>query len=170
MTPLAPERFGLQVTLDQETHDLLKRAQALMSHQNPGGEIAPVLKRALQALVGQLEKQKFAATDRPRGGEGSAGNGGDGPSSRHVSASTKRRVWERDQGRCTFVSENGKRCDERALVEFDHKDLWARGGEATPDRMRLRCRAHNQHAAERELGADFMERKRREAQSSRRRR
>ena len=31
------------------------------------------------------------------------------------------------------------------------------------DRMRLRCRAHNQYEAERAFGADFMRRKRQEA-------
>ena len=43
MIPLALQRFGLQVTLDQETHDLLQYARKLMGHQNPTGEIAPVL-------------------------------------------------------------------------------------------------------------------------------
>jgi len=56
LTPLAPQRFGLQVTLDQETHDLLQHARALMSHQVPTGEIAPVIKCALQFFVEHLEK------------------------------------------------------------------------------------------------------------------
>lgn len=68
MMPLAPQRFGLQVTFDQETHDLLQYARALMGHQNPTGEIAPVLRSALRLLVGHLEKQKFAATSCPRPG------------------------------------------------------------------------------------------------------
>ena len=33
VAPRAPERFGLQVTIDQATHDLLRRAQDLLSHQ-----------------------------------------------------------------------------------------------------------------------------------------
>src|SRR5207247_4874702 len=45
MIPLAPLRFGLQVTLDQEAHDLLEQARTLMGHQVPSGEIAPVIKR-----------------------------------------------------------------------------------------------------------------------------
>jgi hypothetical protein len=35
-------------------------------------------------------------------------------------------------------------------------DPVARGGEATADRMRLRCRAHNQFEAERTFGTEFM--------------
>jgi hypothetical protein len=39
-------------------------------------------------------------------------------------------------------------------------DPVARGGEATVERMRLRCRAHNQYEAERAFGVAFMVRKR----------
>ncbi len=36
----------------------------------------------------------------------------------------------------------------------------ARGGEATTDNLRLRCRAHNQYKAERTYGESFMRGKR----------
>jgi hypothetical protein len=156
VTPLAPNRFGFQCTLDQESFDLLQRARALMSHQNPAGEIAPVLKRALALLVGQLEKQKFAATTRPGPAKPSA-------SARHIPAAVKRAVRERDRDRCAFVSDGGRRCSARRMLEFDHKEPIARGGEATVDNVRILCAAHNAYAAERAFGADFMDRKRREA-------
>jgi len=65
MTPLAPERFGLQITLDRECYDLLEQARALMSHQNPGGEIASVLKSALRLLVARLVHTTSVAEHRP---------------------------------------------------------------------------------------------------------
>ncbi len=160
VTPLAPERFGLQVTLDQESYDLLQQARALMSHQNPAGEIAPVLKSALKLLVADLEKRKFAATTRP-------GPARCGTSARHIPAAVKREVWARDGGQCSFESETGQRCPARKLLEFDHEDPVARGGAATVDNVRLRCRAHNAYEAERAFGAGFMERKRAEAQGVR---
>jgi 5-methylcytosine-specific restriction endonuclease McrA len=49
-------------------------------------------------------------------------------------------------------------------LEFDHIDPVACGGESTKANLRLLCRAHNQHAAERAFGAEFMERKRSDAQ------
>src|SRR5262249_25010171 len=64
------------------------------------------------------------------------------------------------KGQCTYVSESGRRCEARSDLEFDHKREFARGGEATVDNIRLRCRGHNQHTAERTFGAGFMERKR----------
>ena len=151
--PLSPERFGLQCTLDRETHDLLREAQELMSHQNPTGEIVTVLHRALRLLVDDLRRRKFAATTRP-------GRARPTHSPRHIPADVKRTVWARDGGRCAFVSDAGKRCPARALIEFDHTELVARGGQATADKVRLLCWAHNQHAAERELGAEFMNGKR----------
>ena len=45
----------------------------------------------------------------------------------------------------------------------------ARGGRATVDRMRLRCRAHNQYEAERAFGAEFMNGKRHEGRLAKKR-
>jgi hypothetical protein len=86
---------------------------------------------------------------------------------RYVPAHVRRAVWNRDGGQCTFVGATGHRCEARRLLEFDHVDPVARGGQATVDRMRLRCRAHNQFEAERAFGATFMNRKRDEARGAR---
>jgi len=75
----------------------------------------------------------------------------------------KRDVWERDQGQCTFVSDTGRRCESRKFLEYDHVDPVARGGQATVQGLRLRCRGHNQLEAERTFGAGFMSAKREEA-------
>src|SRR5207249_7307707 len=79
---------------------------------------------------------------------------------RYVPAQVRRAVWERDGARCTFVSEAGQRCPARRLLEFDHIDPVARGGRATVESMRLRCRSHNQYGAECTFGTAFMENKR----------
>jgi len=153
LAPIAPERFALQLTMSKSTHDKLRCAQELLSHQLPSGDVAKLLDRALDALIAKLEKRKFAATEKPRAGRGSS-------NPRCVPAHVRRAVWERDGGRCTFVSESGRRCAARKLLEFDHVDEVARGGLATVEGIRLRCRAHNQYAAERTFGAEFMEQKR----------
>jgi hypothetical protein len=156
VTPLAPQRYAFQCTFDEETHELFQDIRALMSHEIPTGEMALVLKGAFKLAKAELLKRKCAATDRPGPSRPSA-------SARHIPAAVKRAVWKRDGGRCTFVSESGRRCQERAGVEFDHIEPVARGGHATSENVRLMCRVHNQYAAERAFGAEFMERKRREA-------
>ena len=160
--PLAPQRFALQCTIDQETHDALRYAQELLGHELPSGDVAQVLSLALKALIPQLEKRRFSATTGPRPRPGRrSGN------PRHVPAHVQRAVWERDQGQCTFVSESGQRCEERKFVELDHVQEVARGGEATVANLRLRCWAHNQYAAECTFGAEFMRHKRLSAAEAR---
>ena len=153
--PLAPQRFALQCTIDQETHDALCYAQELLSHQLPSGDVATVLRMALQVLIPELEKRRFSATVRPRRRPGRAPR-----SPRCVPSEVQRAVWKRDQGRCTFVSESGHRCEARKFVQLDHVQEIARGGESTVDNLRLRCSAHNQLAAERTFGSEFMRHKR----------
>ena len=156
LAPLSLQRFALQLTMSRELHDKLRYAQSLLGHQVPAGDVASVLDRALDALIVQLEKRKFAATTRPRPPRSTLAG-------RHVPAHVKRAVWERDGGQCTFVSETGCRCPARTRLEFDHMDEVARGGRASVGRIRLRCRGHNQYGAECTFGVEFMQHKREEA-------
>jgi hypothetical protein len=153
--PLAPQRFAVQFTMSQQGHDSLRRAQDLLGHQVPSGDIAQVIERALALLVGHLEQQKFAATDQPR-----RGRVRDSANPRQIPARVKRTVWERDGGQCTFTSEAGHRCPARSRLEIDHVLEVARGGESTVSGTRLQCRAHNQYAAECTFGSEFMRHKR----------
>ncbi len=158
VAPLSPGRNALQVTIDDETVELLEKVKALLGHTIPNGDVAEVLKRALEVLVHQLERQKFAAVERPRPARSSSSN------TRHIPAAVRRAVWKRDGARCAFVSTAGQRCEERTRLEFDHANPAARGGESGEANIRLCCRAHNQYEAERVYGARFMQRKRECAQ------
>jgi hypothetical protein len=159
LTPAAPGRYSLQLTIGKGTHDKLRHAQALLGHAVPSGEVAEVLDRALDALIVQLERRKFAATGRP-------GSRPRRPSAnpRHIPAEVRRAVWQRDGGRCTYVSAAVTGCEARTRLEFDHVEPVARGGRASVNGVRIRCRAHNQYAAECAFGAGFMSRKREAAQ------
>jgi hypothetical protein len=116
-------------------------------------EVPDVLRRALQLLVIYLEKRKVAKTDKPRPVRPS-------DRARTIPAQVRRAVWERDEGRCTFVSLDGHRCNARRWLEFDHAIPVAHGGKSTVGNVRLRCRTHNQLGAEISFGKVFMEAKR----------
>ncbi len=150
------DRVMLRVAVERSTYDNLRYVQELLSHSVPSGDVAQVLDRALKGLIVPLEKRRFAVTTRPRPRSRQKASAG----TRSVPAHVRRTVWERDQGRCTFVGETGHRCGSRKLLEFDHVDPVARGGRATVENLRLRCRAHNQYEAERVFGAEFMSGKR----------
>jgi hypothetical protein len=152
-----PPRFVLQVTIDQSTHDKLRYLQSLLCHAVPSGDIAQVVDRAFDALIARVERRKFAATSKPRI---SPPRKPTAARARFVPAHVRRAVWARDEGRCTFIGDKGHRCRSRRFLEFDHVAPVARGGQATVDGIRLRCRTHNQFEAERVFGKTFMEAKR----------
>lgn len=112
-------------------------------------------------LIPALETRKFRARRSGRAVKASAAS----PDPRHIPAQIQRAVWDRDEGRCTFVSANGTRCGAGRLLEFDHIVPVALGGHATVGNIRLRCHAHNQCEAERIFGAAFMATKREEARA-----
>ena len=65
---------------------------------------------------------------------------------RAIPAAVKRQVWERDQGRCSYVDRrSGRRCGSRYLLQVDHIFPYALGGSAEPDNLRLLCAAHHRH-------------------------
>ncbi len=80
---------------------------------------------------------------------------------RHLPAALRRSVAQRDGGRCTYVDSRGVRCRETARLEFHHVHAHARGGPTSVDNITLRCRAHNDLAAEHDFGRRFMERRKR---------
>ena len=147
VVPLAPERYKVQFTASAATCDKLRRAQELLRHQIPNGDLAAVVDLALDLLVENLEKKKFGATDRPRRSGAVAL-----VPSRHIPAEVKRAVWQRDRGCCTFVSPNGEHCTERGQLEFDHIRPHGDGGRPTVDNVRLLCRRHNQYEAQQFFG------------------
>ena len=143
----------MQFTIGQETHEKLRRLQALLRREIPGGDPGAIFDRALTVLLEKVEKTKLAAAAKPR------------PSrpirpatdtevrkptvpSRHVPREVKREVWGRDAGQCAFVSTTGRRCTERTFLEFHHIQPYAKQGPATVANISLRCRRHNQHEAE----------------------
>jgi hypothetical protein len=71
VTPLAAERFRLQLTLSRRARDLLLQAQALLRHRLPDGDLSQVCEEALALLVEQLQQRKFAKLRR-RAGERAA--------------------------------------------------------------------------------------------------
>jgi len=141
VTPLSPDRYRVQLTIGGETLERLRLAKDMLRHAIPSGDDAAILDRALTALLADLARKKFAAAEEPRPSRGTA------PGSRHIPAEVKRAVFLRDLGRCAFVGTEGRRCAERAFMEFHHVHPYAAGGEATVGNVQLRCRRHNGYEA-----------------------
>jgi hypothetical protein len=158
--PLGAERYKVQFTASRALCDKLREAQALLGHQIPDGDLGEIFSRALDLLVAEAKRKRFAQTSRPkrRAPHASEAGAASARPSRHVPAWIKRAVAERDAQRCTFVARSGRRCDARERLEFHHLEPWARAHAHSVDRITLRCSAHNRHAAERDFGRAHMDR------------
>jgi hypothetical protein len=149
LVAVAAEQYRLHLTISRATRDKLRQIQALLSHQLPDGNPAVIFDRALELLLKELERQRVAASDRPRAARARK------PASRHIPAAVKREVWKRDEGRCAFVGRQG-RCNERHFLEYHHVVPHAEGGPPTPANIELRCRSHNTYEAEVHFGQEVV--------------
>ncbi len=157
VAPLAEDTFKFQFTASRACHDKFRQAQDLLRHRIPDGDLATIFEKALDLLIEHVKKERFATGRKARQAPAEES---DPSRSRHIPDAIKREVFERDGGRCTFTDEHGRRCGETGALEFDHRDGFARTHLHRAGRIRLFCRAHNQHAADQMYGRAFMERAR----------
>jgi len=158
----APERYRVQFTIGQETHEKLRRLQELLRRQIPNGDPGAIFDRALTVLLAKVEKTKLGAADKPRTSQpvhpgtspsGSIRSGTDKEGrkptvrSRHIPREVQRAVWRRDAGQCAFMSPAGRRCAERTFLELHHRQPYAMHGPSTIANISLRCWRHNQYEA-----------------------
>jgi len=176
----------VQFTTTEQYVKLVERAQALLSSSLPSAALEELHLRAMQALVAELEKRKYAVTPArertshpaaesaqafeqapafeqlPAAEQLSAAEQLESPAQRgrYVPAATRRAVFERDRGRCSFVDAFGQACRETHCLEIHHLRAFGRGGGHTLSNLTLRCRAHNTLAAEEDFGRALIERRR----------
>ena len=148
----APERYRVQFTIGQDTHEKLRRVQALLRREIPDGDPGAIFDRALTLLLEKVEKTKLGAAARPRPCPPIRPGTDNSARSRGVPRAVKRGSWKGDGGRCAFVSTTGRRCSERTYLEFHHVRPHSKGGPATVANISLRCWRHNQYEAELTFG------------------
>ena len=161
MQQLSEARHKVQLTVSSETRAKIERAQALMKHRNPSGDLEMVFDRAMDALLEKLEKERLGKTSRPQKKPRASKDG-------HIPAETRREVFARDGEACSHVDEHGNRCGCRDFLELDHIVPRAKGGTDEASNLRVACRTHNRRYAEQEFGREYVaERIERRRESSR---
>ena len=153
VTPLSPARYKVQFTATAGLREKLERLQALTRD-----DLATVVEAAVTEKLERLEAKRFGMTKIPRD---SVDEPDTSRRSRHLPASVRRRVRQRDGDQCTFALRGGARCPERRALEFHHREPYARGGAHDADNVCLMCRQHNVYAAELDYGKQCMEKYRR---------
>ena len=64
-----------------------------------------------------------------------------------IPASVKHQVWLRDGGQCQWIGPDGRRCQARHYLQFDHIKMVCQGGTNDADNLRLLCATHNRLGA-----------------------
>jgi 5-methylcytosine-specific restriction endonuclease McrA len=158
--PCPRPRYRVQFTADQAYVDVLEEARNLLQHELPSRDLVEVQRRALELLVHKLRQRKHAATEHPRSPTPKPATPQPAQPSatheRYIPAAVRRRVWQRDDARCTYLDSRGQRCREQAGLEFHHQHPHARGGAPSVDNLTLCCRSHNTLAAEQDFGRDLI--------------
>jgi 5-methylcytosine-specific restriction endonuclease McrA len=147
--PLSPARYKVQFTASQELRDKLARLTALMRSEVPDGDLAAIVERAVSEKLQRLDARRFGKTKAPR--KTLAGTVTT-PGSRRVPAALRRAVYERDEGRCTYVDQQRRRCAQRHRLEFHHDFPFCKGGDTSLLNLKLFCEQHNRYLAEVDYG------------------
>jgi 5-methylcytosine-specific restriction endonuclease McrA len=149
--PTAPERYRVQFTIGEETHERFRRLQVLLRREIPDGDPGAIFDRAITLLLEKVEKRKLGAAAKPRPAASIRSRTDksrpDRPSP-YVPPAIKRAAWQHDGGQCGYVAPSGRRCAERTFLEFHHVQPRAKQGPATLANISLRCWRHNQYEAE----------------------
>lgn len=152
LEPIALDLHVLRVTVTSEFRDDLEAIRDELSHKFPSRGIEEVLHECIRMALETVRKR--------RRGAGKATSAEPPPEgSRYVPAAVRAAVWKRDGGRCTYVGAGGRRCNSRYRVDVHHQDPHGMEGEPTVENLTLRCRAHNQYAAEVDYGREYIARR-----------
>jgi hypothetical protein len=115
----------------------------------PDGDLAAIIDPAVTDKLETLEARRFARTRRPRK---TLADTDTSPRTREIPAAVKRSVDARDEGRCAYVDEHGRRCAARVGLQFHHRHTFATGGDHSPANVSLQCAGHNRYLAEIDFG------------------
>jgi hypothetical protein len=134
--PLSPGRYKVQFTASAGLRDKLERLQTLMRSTVPDGDLAALIEIVVTEKIERVEARRFGRTKAPRKTLATTDLS---RRSRYVPVAVKRAVSERDGDQCCFRDRRGRRCAERARLEFHHRYPYGLGGGPEPRNISLRC-------------------------------
>jgi len=161
--PVSADTYSLNVKIDAVLKRELDQLTELLSHKIPNGDLAAVLREAVQCAMEKHGKRR-GAVEPARKVKRRASPERSATASRLrdlIPAEVRRQVWKRDGGCCAWIGPDGRRCCSRWRLEVDHIHPAALGGPSTIDNLRLLCAAHNNLHAEQTFGRAYMARFRR---------
>ena len=143
------EKYRLEFSVSAETMNKIKSAKSLLSTKYPNGV-------KLETLFEELLDNYLEKND-PNGRECDSDiNINKLDRTRYIPQKIKDIVFKRDGGRCSFVGRNGRRCNSAWNLQYDHIVPFGKGGDNSPENLRLLCGRHNRLMAEKEYGTEHI--------------
>jgi 5-methylcytosine-specific restriction endonuclease McrA len=155
LEPISEELRVLRMTVGKAFALDLDAVRDALSHQIPDRRLETVLHECIRRTLKEHRRRRTGADTawRVRAKvEPQAAK----PRGRYIAVDVRREVWRRDEGRCAYVSPDGRRCGSTYQLEFHHVEPFAKGGPATVANLGLRCKRHNGFHAALDFGADGM--------------
>jgi len=148
--PLTADLRRFHVSVSRRFMEKLEAARAALSHSRPNATNDEILEAGLDLLLAQHAKRK-GIVEKP-------GREARPAKPDHLPVHVKRAVWVRDGGRCQWRVGSGGVCGSTLRLQFDHIVPRAQGGPSTIDNVRVLCAMHNDLAARRAFGDQWMDR------------
>ena len=139
----------IRFTADRALMEKLEKLQNLLGHKFGEQKYASLIEELADLALKKLDPQEKSPPSL----------GVELPISetRYVPVKVKTAVWKRDEGRCTYTTKDGKRCDSKHSLQLEHIKPFAQGGKTTFDNLKLLCPAHNRLSAIQAYGLPKMQ-------------
>jgi hypothetical protein len=118
---------------DKETQEDIERLKGLLAHSHPGISLGDLVKKLCKLGLKEWDPTLKIAAPRP-----------------NSKAEQSRQTWRKAQNKCT-------NCGSFYAMQEDHQIPKAKGGDDSPENMRLLCRNCNQRAAIEHFGIKKMQ-------------
>lgn len=129
---ISGEEALLHVRLSKETVGKLEKIKNKRAHKNPSMNYSELIEDMCDYILKKLEPS-------PKSKEKNQSK-----NIRYIPAQLKRKIFQRDNNQCTYVSPiTQKRCESKHLLQIDHKIPVSQGGLTTEDNLRLLCQQHH---------------------------
>ena len=146
------ESVELTLKVSAELFTQLQKVKGLYSHIAPEADWVRILELMTEDVIKKrdpLAKQPKALTTRSFAKMKVPGvvKNSNMKKRRPIPSAVKRYILARDEGKCQYVSADGRQCASRHQLEFDHIHPVRHGGTNDPQNLRVLCRLHNDFRA-----------------------